>query len=173
MTFQKLSSNKRLDYNMNMISLFYTFERAIYLHMPIQHQDFLLVINTTNLGIFRGLSVLSVVTSFSVVSVAYQHIPPMMILQEMLEALNDHYKRRIGTIFVLGVSWFVNRAYDMVRYMNITCIIYICHGSSQVSYAMSEVTKKKINFLSSDPKEIFDKFSLYMDTNNIPGIFCY
>jgi len=97
-----------------------------------QYLDFVLVLDTATL--------------------AYCHIPPLKLLQEIVEmyvdsisfrmvalltdlehatdcSLNKQFKRRTKMILVLGVGWFVLQSYNMV------------------SYAVSDATKKKIQFI--------------------------
>jgi len=66
----------------------------------------------------------------------YANVPPMHIVSEMSEVLAKHMPRRLGVVFVVNVSYVVHWVYDMV------------------SIAMSEVTRNKFRFLSSNKAEM-------------------
>ena len=58
-----------------------------------------------------------------------------------LQALARHMCRRIAVIYIVNVSMFVNVAYDMV------------------SFAISEVTRKKLRFLSGSKEQLAKEMS--------------
>jgi len=66
----------------------------------------------------------------------YANVPPMHIVSEMSEILAKHMPRRLGVVFVVNVSYVVHWVYDMV------------------SIAMSEVTRNKFRFISSNKEEM-------------------
>ena len=66
----------------------------------------------------------------------YANVPPMHIVSEMSEILAKHMPRRLGVVFVVNVSYVVHWVYDMV------------------SIAMSEVTRNKFRFISSNKDDM-------------------
>jgi hypothetical protein len=66
----------------------------------------------------------------------YNNVPPMTVISEMSEILAKHMPRRLGVVFVINVSYVVHWVYDMV------------------SIAMSEVTRNKFRFISSNKEEM-------------------
>jgi len=81
----------------------------------------------------------------------YANVPSMAILSEMSEILAKHMPRRLGVVFVVNVSYVVNWVYDMV------------------SIAMSEVTRQKFRFISSNKEEMKKIIGEYIDLNELPA----
>jgi len=85
----------------------------------------------------------------------YSNVPPMNIVSEMSEILAKHMPRRLGVVFVVNVSYVVHWVYDMV------------------SIAMSEVTRNKFRFISSnkdDMRRIMGKPPPFFSAVTIPCI---
>lgn len=127
MNFSRQRNISPADYTKLII---YSFERAIYLHMPKDLQSFYLLVDCL------GLS--------------YSHFPSMQTVQEIIDVLLHHYCGRLEKIFVFNTSWLTNKFYGMI------------------SYAISEVTKEKIKFISGGKDAIASALGAYINADQLP-----
>lgn len=104
-----------------MSALFYVFERCLMM------EENPIALSSSRL--FRSFGIVLLIDCKSLSS---QHLPPMKILSVFLKSLSRHYPHCISSILVVNSNWIVPMVYDMI------------------SYAISEVTKKKIKFLKDD-----------------------
>ena len=75
--------------------------------------------------------------------------PAVQFITETIDILNKHYPRRMGQLFVINVSSIVFWFWDLI------------------SMSLSEVTRKKIQFLTDDKNEMRRRISEYISTEEL------